>query len=1053
MIGRAEFALYPLARIAMNRLCRSCACLSLLVLSILSLVAPAAGAAEPPPIARVIPPPGIELEAGQRQALQTAVDRLAARLNDAREKLKEERLAALLPDVEILLKGARFALANGEFYSPAEVKAALEQLQLGGERLDELLAGKPSWTAAKKLVVRGYRSQIDDSVQPYGLVIPERLDLSKPCPLYVWLHGRGDKLTEVAFISQRMRSAGDMTPDDAIVLHPYGRYCNAFKFAGETDVFEAILAVEQQYQIDLDRMVLAGFSMGGAGAWHLGAHYAHWWAAVSPGAGFAETRRYQNLAPDKLPPSYEQTLWGLYDAPDYVRMLFNVPVVAYSGELDKQIQAARVMEEAYRAEGRELTHLIGPGMGHKYHPDTLAELRKRLKESVAADRDQYPQEITLQTRTLRYPRYAWLEILGLERHWQDSRVEAKAHDEQRISLTTKNVTALRLTAPWWGDVRRSSAGPPAETKIEIDGQSLALKTPRFAGAALAFELRGGKWRSVARYPETDELRKRPGLQGPIDDVFFGPFLVVAPSKPSAHPQVEAWVQSELAHFVDRWRRLFRGDVRIKRDDELSEEDLKNYHIVAWGDPASNALLAKAAKKLPLAWDEDSLALAGQSYDAARHVPAMIYPNPLNPGRYLVVNSGLTFREAHDGTNSQQTPKLPDWAVIDLSQPPDDRQPGRIAAAGFFDERWQLGEQAAGPAGEPTSEQTAEQTAALERRLYVVCPGIRDYLEFGGAGILVFDIDRGHKFVKRIETPASREAKPDNIKGVCADAASQRLYFTTRSKLNAMDLVTEQPLWEQALPGGTDRMSITPDGKLLYVPSFEKDTWNVVDAASGELLTSIETKSGAHNTVVSRDGRRMYLGGLKSPLLFVADTSTHEIVEKAGPFSGAIRPFTVNGARTRAYICVNGLLGFEIGDLTDGKNLHRAEVQGFKTGPVKRHGCPSHGIGLTPDEKEIWVVDAFNQRVHVFDNTVEPPKQTTSISLREQPGWITFSLDGKYAYPSTGEVIDAASKKILTALADEKGQAVHSEKMVEIDFRDGRPVAAGDQFGVGRVVPK
>lgn len=994
-------------------------------------------AAEPQAIARVIPPPGMELSADQKQELEAAIDRLAARLKEARGKLVEERLLALLPDVEVLLKGASYALTNGEFYSPSEVQAALDQLKLGGARLDELLAGKPSWTAAKKLVVRGYRSQIDDSVQPYGLVIPEELDLAKPCPLYVWLHGRGDKLTEVAFISQRLRSAGDMSPEDAIVLHPYGRYCNAFKFAGETDVREAIVAVMSQYNIDPNRIVLAGFSMGGAGAWHLGAHYADHWAAVSPGAGFAETRRYQNLAPDKLPPVYEQTLWGLYDAPDYVRTLFNVPVVAYSGENDKQIQAARVMEEAYRAEGRELAHLIGPGMGHKYHPDTLAELRGRLAKFAAQGRNRYPKEISLQTRTLRYPRYAWVEILGLERHWQDSRVNAKLLDEERISLATKNVTALRLTAPWW-----SGVGPlPLETKVGIDGQNLSVRTPQFAGAELFFERRGGRWQSVERYPEEGELCKRPGLQGPIDDVFFEPFLVVTPSKSSAHRQVDAWVQSELAHFVDRWRRLFRGDVRIKRDAEVSEADLKNYHLVAWGDPASNSLLAKAAKKLPLAWEQDSLKLAGRSYDAAGHVPAMIYPNPLNPEKYLVINSGLTFREAHDGTNSQQTPKLPDWAVIDLSVPPDNRQPGRIAAAGFFDERWQLAEQA----GEPA--------AGLQRRLYVVCPGIRDYLEFGGAGILVFDIDHGHKFIKRIETPASREAKPDNIKGVCADAASGRLFFTTRSKLYAIDLITEQPLWERALPGGTDRMSITPDGKLLYVPSFEKDTWNVVEAANGELIASIETKSGAHNTVASRDGRRMYLGGLKSPQLFVADTATHQIVEKAGPFSGAIRPFTVNGARTRAYICVNGLLGFEIGDLTTGKKLHRVEVQGFKTGPVKRHGCPSHGIGLTPDEKEIWVVNAFNQRVHIFDSTVDPPQQQISISLREQPGWVTFSLDGKYAYPSTGEVIDAASKQILTALADEHGQAVHSEKMVEIDFQAGRPVAVGDQFGVGRVVPK
>jgi DNA-binding beta-propeller fold protein YncE len=338
-----------------------------------------------------------------------------------------------------------------------------------------------------------------------------------------------------------------------------------------------------------------------------------------------------------------------------------------------------------------------------------------------------------------------------------------------------------------------------------------------------------------------------------------------------------------------------------------------------------------------------------------------------------------------------------------------------------------------------------------RYLYVVCPGIRDYLEFGGAGILVFDIDHGHALVKRIQTPASREEKPDNIKGVCACAATQRLYFTTRSKLYCVDLASERTLWETAPPNGTDRMSITPDGKTIYVPSFEKDTWNVIDAATGNLVTSIETKSGAHNTVVSRDGSRMYLGGLKSPILFVADAKTHQILDRVGPFAGAIRPFTVNGKRTRAYICVNECLGFEIGDLTTSKKLHRVEVQGVEKGPVKRHGCPSHGIGLTPDEKEVWVVDAFNQKVHVFDNTVEPPKQRESIAVREEPGWITFSLDGKLAWPSTGEIIDTATKKIVTALADEKGGPVLSEKMVEIQWRSGEPVAVGDQFGVGRVV--
>jgi hypothetical protein len=337
-------------------------------------------------------------------------------------------------------------------------------------------------------------------------------------------------------------------------------------------------------------------------------------------------------------------------------------------------------------------------------------------------------------------------------------------------------------------------------------------------------------------------------------------------------------------------------------------------------------------------------------------------------------------------------------------------------------------------------------------LYVAAPGIRNYLEHGGAGILVFDIDDGHKFVKRIETPASKREKPENIKGVCACAATRKLYFTTLTRLYCVDLVTEKTLWEKALPGGCDRMAIAPDGKVLFVPSLEGAHWNIVDGATGDVIRQITPKSGAHNTVCSLDGAEAYLAGLKSPLLTVLDARTQEVTKTIGPFSAPIRPFTVNASRTLCFVNINGLLGFEIGDLKTGKMLHRVEVQGFKQGKPKRHGCPSHGVGLTPDEKEVWVCDAANSRVHIFDATVMPPKQTVSVELREQPGWVTFSLDGRYAYPSTGEVIDTKTKKILFALRDEKGRDVHSEKVVEIVFGDGVPIRNGDQFGLGRNRP-
>lgn len=344
--------------------------------------------------------------------------------------------------------------------------------------------------------------------------------------------------------------------------------------------------------------------------------------------------------------------------------------------------------------------------------------------------------------------------------------------------------------------------------------------------------------------------------------------------------------------------------------------------------------------------------------------------------------------------------------------------------------------------------------AVQRRLYVATPGVRNYLEYGGHGLLVFDIDRGHQFVKRIPTGGrDGNGTPVNVKGIAACAVTRRLYISTIFSLQCLDLVSEKLLWERDYDGGCDRMAIAPDGKWLYVPSFEKDHWHVVDGATGDILAKITPKSGAHNTVCGLDGKRVYLAGLKSPLLTVAGATSHTVSKTVGPFSASIRPFTVNGRQTLCFVCVNDLLGFEVGDIETGRKLHRVEVSGFEKGPVKRHSCPSHGIGLTPDEKELWVCDAHNQHVHVFDATVMPPKQIASLKVRDEPGWVTFSLDGRLAYPSTGDVFDVSTKKIVAGLTDEMNRKVASEKMLEIDWRGTELVRTGDQFGVGRVLEK
>ena len=188
---------------------------------------------------------------------------------------------------------------------PSPTAAADACLEMAEARLDELEGGASivSWadpTAAASApydhgcVVRGYISVVDGTPQPYGLELPAEAPApGQLMPLYVWLHGRGAAATDVHFIRERMRSSGGMTPlDGGIVLHPFGRQCLGYKSAGAIDVLHAIEDVKAKYPIDSDRIVLYGFSMGGAGSWSIGAHYPDLWAAVQPGAGFAETYHF-----------------------------------------------------------------------------------------------------------------------------------------------------------------------------------------------------------------------------------------------------------------------------------------------------------------------------------------------------------------------------------------------------------------------------------------------------------------------------------------------------------------------------------------------------------------------------------------------------------------------------------------------------------------------------------------------------------------------------------------------------------------------------------------
>src|SRR5438552_2483524 len=229
---------------------------------------------------------------------------------------------------------------------------------------------------------------------------------------------------------------------------------------------------------------------------------------------------------------------------------------------------------------------------------------------------------------------------------------------------------------------------------------------------------------------------------------------------------------------------------------------------------------------------------------------------------------------------------------------------------------------------------------VKRYLYVAVPGIRDYLGYGGHGILVFDIDNNHRFVKRIPVNGLHPDKtPSHVKGIAVSIPLNSIYISTVESLQRIDLTTEKIIWEKFFEGGCDRMSISPDGKTMYLPSFENKFWNVVDCNTGDIIKKIEVFKRSHNTIYGPSGNHVYLDDIASSWLYVADTKKHELVNKIGPFGNFVRPFTINGKETLVYATIDSLLGFEVADLKTRNKLTRVEVQGWEPGPVRRHGNP------------------------------------------------------------------------------------------------------------------
>ena len=624
--------------------------------------------------------------AEERASIESKVAELGKVVESLRARLGEGSGARdAVADIEICHKAAAWTLRFNEFYEAKDVARTLKVLETGLARARDLQANRAPWAdALGKKVVRGYRSKVDGSVQPYALNVPANLPTDERVRLDVVLHGRDLRLSEVRFFDLH---DGKPTPDDqkGLVLHVFGRTNNAYRWAGESDLNEAIDAVKRNYRVDDRRIVLRGFSMGGAGAWHIGLHSPSRWSSVEAGAGFSETILYT-----KLKNPSDSILKGLhiYDAVDYAANAFNVPIVGYGGENDPQAQASKNILEALvaqgvvmkteglvtKAEGLDFTRIIGKGMGHAVDKESAALMKAFHDTRAEKGSDPYPRKLKFVTYTLKYNKVGWISVERLIEHYRKATVEAEVAGET-ATVKTDNVGALAIA--------RNAA-----ENLVLDGQEFELRDAVQGLLPDVYFRKTGKGWEQLDHDDSVALQrngrgeKQPGLQGPIDDAFTGSFLCVKGTGKPWNPKVQAWSEARLERFASEWSRYLRGDLRIKNDVDVTEQDIEENHLILFGDPGSNRWIAQTLRELPLTWTEKEIKLNG-SFDSASHAPVLIAPNPLNKLRYVVLNSGHTFgKKEFEGTNALLYPKIGDLGVIEIEK--DEPQ-----TSGYFNERWRL----------------------------------------------------------------------------------------------------------------------------------------------------------------------------------------------------------------------------------------------------------------------------------------------------------------------------------------------------------------------------
>ncbi len=539
-----------------------------------------------------------------------------------------------------------------------ECEAALARLEKGGERPVE-----------KGLAEHAYLSSIDDGPQPYYVFVPAKHDGRTPLPVIVYLHGYNPDLNKLNWqlIPPELLEYCDQ--HGYYLVAPFARSNTDFQGVGEMDTIEVFRLFAKQYPMDADRVFLLGYSMGAMGAFTIAAHYPDVWAGVISVAGRADYYLWKDLDRRKVEPWKRQLLDMEFGA-EMVGNYRNLPMLLYHGSADTliKVEQSRSLSRRLKGLGADVTYHELEGQDHWIMESVLRD-DAIFQWMAARRRDAWPREVDLTAHTIRYRRAYWVTVLELIRWGEPIRVHAKlSADRSVLDVKTENVATLRL------DLEKEVVGEKPNLAVLINGKEHKV------------DALGPATFTIVPVEAAGKRRKTPLLCGPVKEAYNRRFTMVF-GLGAGKPEDAERFERDIQQAATEWYAFTKSTPLVRRDTDIDDTDIKTSNLILYGTPSNNTVLAKIADKLPIRITDAGFEFQGKAYDAARHGLVMIYPNPLNPERYVVVRSGRPYGRRLPPNHKLDL--LPDFVIFAEGSDYDDTD--KAVVAGFFDENWEVAE--------------------------------------------------------------------------------------------------------------------------------------------------------------------------------------------------------------------------------------------------------------------------------------------------------------------------------------------------------------------------